>query len=74
MQQYPYPWRKEGSLTLRGEGTPKSIIVSLEKADFSIVLTDGLTKEHCIAVALFCKSVYKMYRTSGALFVALYFK
>lgn len=39
-----------------------------------IVLTDGCSLEHCIAIALFCRSVYRIYRAKGALFLALYLK
>lgn len=39
-----------------------------------LVLTDGLTKEWCIAVHLFIKQLSAMRRASGPLFTALYLK
>jgi len=49
-----------------------AIIKSLNK--FILVITDGLAKEHCIAAYLFTKTVLRLVRKSGGLFVALYLK
>lgn len=39
-----------------------------------LVVLDGLTKEHCIAVYLFEKSVMALVKRSGLLFTAMYLK
>lgn len=51
---------------------PRIIIGMLAKA--TLVVLDGLTKEHCIAGFLFAREVYRLRRKSGLLFVALYLK
>lgn len=39
-----------------------------------LVTADGLTKEMCVSVYLYAKEVKRLYKASGALFLALYLK
>lgn len=39
-----------------------------------LIAADGLTKESCIALYLYAKSVRRLYKKSGPLFTALYLK
>lgn len=49
-----------------------SVAASLRRK--TLVTADGLTKEMCVSVYLYAKEVKRLYKASGALFLALYLK
>lgn len=66
----------EALLKLRGNSTYKILPASFSgmNPESFWKVTDGLSKENCIAAHLFAKQVRQLYRQSGPLSTALYLK